>query len=303
MAAREALDRPRSGSNPGSPATVRPGECLQQIGAFPSDGTNYCSGMPRPSPYTEDEVRAAVAESPSLTAALRASGLQTSWRKPQDVPPADRALRDFDRPLRSQLGTPGSKAKEGDTASRVWLRLDVQPAQPQRAPLRDWAAVAAVRAVRAGRGVARSPDVVDPRSHQRCRRPTTGSRTCRIVCPNCAATLDTHCGRKNRRDRGPRPCLLAATSSSRSIRAIATARRCCGTHNKGPRAPRPERRKVERPSYEQLMADVASMSFLAIGRKYGVSDNAVRKWIRWYEYQREMEEWRDEEARTRRPAA
>lgn len=25
----------------------------------------------------------------------------------------------------------------------------------------------------------------------------------RIVCPNCAATLDTHCGRKNRLDRGP----------------------------------------------------------------------------------------------------
>ena len=28
-----------------------------------------------------------------------------------------------------------------------------------------------------------------------------------IVCPNCAATLDTHCGRKNRRDRNPRSCL------------------------------------------------------------------------------------------------
>jgi transposase-like protein len=25
------------------------------------------------------------------------------------------------------------------------------------------------------------------------------------------------------------------------------------------------------------------MSFLAIGRKYGVSDTAIRKWIRWYE--------------------
>ena len=35
------------------------------------------------------------------------------------------------------------------------------------------------------------------------------------------------------------------------------------------------------------MADVASMSFLAIGRKDGVSDNAVRKWIRWYEYKQE----------------
>ena len=52
--------------------------------------------------------------------------------------------------------------------------------------------------------------------------------------------------------------------------------------------PAPERRKVERPSYEQLMADVASMSFVAIGRKYGVSDNAVRKWIRWYEYERQQ---------------
>ncbi len=31
------------------------------------------------------------------------------------------------------------------------------------------------------------------------------------------------------------------------------------------------------------MRDVDSMSFLAIGRKYGVSDNAVRKWIGWYE--------------------
>jgi transposase-like protein len=47
--------------------------------------------------------------------------------------------------------------------------------------------------------------------------------------------------------------------------------------------PHPEGRKVERPSYEQLLADVAAMSMCAVGRKYGVSDNAVRKWLRWYE--------------------
>ena len=63
------------------------------------------------------------------------------------------------------------------------------------------------------------------------------------------------------------------------------------------RTPRPEQRKVERPSYVQLMADVASMSVVAVGRNYGVSDKAVRKWIRWYEYQREMEEWRASEGR------
>jgi transposase-like protein len=59
--------------------------------------------------------------------------------------------------------------------------------------------------------------------------------------------------------------------------------------------PRPERRKVERPSFEALMTDIASMSFVAVARKYGVSDNAVRKWIRWYEYEREMADSRKED--------
>jgi hypothetical protein len=124
-----------------------------------------------------------------------------------------------------------------------------------------------------------------------------------VVCPNCAATLDTHCGRKNRRDRTPRACLWCATEF---IPKYATHRYCshaCGIHGRGPREPRPERRKVDRPSYEQLIADRAEMSFLAIGRKYGVSDNAVRKWIRWYEYQREMEESREQEAQERKQIA
>lgn len=124
-----------------------------------------------------------------------------------------------------------------------------------------------------------------------------------VVCPNCAATLDTHCGRKNRRDREPRSCLLCG---QRFIPKYTSHRYCspaCGRHSKGPREPRPERRKVERPSHAQLTADAGSMSFLAIGRKYGVSDNAVRKWLRWYEYQREIEERRDQEAEAKKDAA
>lgn len=44
-------------------------------------------------------------------------------------------------------------------------------------------------------------------------------------------------------------------------------------------------RKVERPSYEQLLTDIKELNhnMCAIGRKYGVSDNAIRKWIRAYE--------------------
>ena len=124
----------------------------------------------------------------------------------------------------------------------------------------------------------------------------------RIVCPNCAATLDTHCGRKNRLVE--RECALCGVVFIPRIRKQRYCSRACGMrHSDGRRMPKPTNRKVERPSYEQLMADVAAMSFVAIGRKYGVSNNAVRKWIRWYEYQREMEEWRHQEARARRNQA
>lgn len=42
------------------------------------------------------------------------------------------------------------------------------------------------------------------------------------------------------------------------------------------------RRKVERPSLEQLNKDLEEMSIVKIGKKYGVSDNAIRKWLKAY---------------------
>jgi len=45
---------------------------------------------------------------------------------------------------------------------------------------------------------------------------------------------------------------------------------------------RPERRKVERPSAERLVRDIKELGYVGTGRKYGVSDNAVRKWGRRY---------------------
>ena len=118
----------------------------------------------------------------------------------------------------------------------------------------------------------------------------------RIVCPNCAATLDTHCARKNRWERQPRSCLHCGAQFTPRYEAHRYCSHACGVHSKPARSPRPERRKVPRPSYEQLMEDLRSMSLLAVGRKYGVSDNAVRKWIRWYEYQCELEQPQDEAA-------
>jgi hypothetical protein len=101
----------------------------------------------------------------------------------------------------------------------------------------------------------------------------------RIVCPNCAATLDTHCGRKLRLDQ--RECLLCGSSFQPKYADHRYCSAWCGRRHM--RGPRPETRKVERPPYEQLKAEVEAMGYCTVGRKYGVSDNAIRKWVRAYE--------------------
>ena len=44
-------------------------------------------------------------------------------------------------------------------------------------------------------------------------------------------------------------------------------------------------RKVKRPSYDKLKHDVEVMGYVGTGKKYGVSDNSIRKWLKFYENQ------------------
>ena len=104
-----------------------------------------------------------------------------------------------------------------------------------------------------------------------------------IVCPNCAATLDTHCGRNLPKREVEIEC---ERCGKRFIRRRLEQRYCsrdCGTRHTRLPGPRHWARKVERPPYEQLVREVRETSYLAVGRKYGVSDNAIRKWLRAYE--------------------
>lgn len=43
-----------------------------------------------------------------------------------------------------------------------------------------------------------------------------------------------------------------------------------------------QRKVVERPSCETLLRDIYEMSFVKVGEKYGVSDNTIRKWCKYY---------------------
>jgi hypothetical protein len=247
--------------------------------------------------YTEQDVRTAVAESPSLTAALRRLGLRPAGGN-------HRTLRKLIE--RYEIST--------DHFNKNWVLRGPRPrtATPldqvlvensnyNRTKLKQRLYEAGLRrreCVLCGQGEEWNGQqmslILD---HINGVATDNRLENLRIVCPNCAATLDTHCGRKNRLSREPRNCLHCGEEFVPKYPRHRYCSHACGIHSKGSREPRPERRKVERPSYEQLMADVASMSVLAVGRKYGVSDRAVRKWIRWYEYQRETEERRASDGR------
>lgn len=98
----------------------------------------------------------------------------------------------------------------------------------------------------------------------------------RIVCPNCAATLDTHCGRnKVRRCDGCRKNFRPNFSRQRycSVECHKQTQRGVG---------RPNLRKRPRPAYLTLLAEIDATSYRAVGRKYGVTDNTIRKWVRQY---------------------
>ena len=81
----------------------------------------------------------------------------------------------------------------------------------------------------------------------------------RIVCPNCNATLSTHGGKNRKLNKSKRKTLKNNFNNEIS------------------------QRKVKRPSYIQLMNEINELGYTGTGKKYGVSDNAIRKWKKYYE--------------------
>lgn len=112
----------------------------------------------------------------------------------------------------------------------------------------------------------------------------------RIVCPNCNATLETHCGRAARVHALERECALCARTFRPNFGAQRYCSRACGTRSSPPLGPRPGQRKANRPPYEQLVAEVSAAGWRATGRRHGVSDNAIKKWARQFEAELGLEQ-------------
>jgi hypothetical protein len=245
-------------------------------------------GRPR---YSEAEARAAIASSTTLTEALRRLGMRPAggnhatlrkyiqkWRIPTDhlvgsgggAPPPRREPT----PLAEVLVA-------GSTYSRVSLKRRLF-AEGLKQRLCE---ICGQGEVWRGRRMALILDHVNG-VHDDNR-----FENLRILCPNCAATLDTHCGRKNRQPQVERQCAHCGRRFWPKYQKHRYCSRACGVlwdrRTRLTGVPQPHRRKVERPPYEQLLREIERSSYLAVGRRYGVSDNAIRKWVRQYERERE----------------
>jgi 5-methylcytosine-specific restriction endonuclease McrA len=92
----------------------------------------------------------------------------------------------------------------------------------------------------------------------------------RIICPHCHSQTKTFAGRKHKKEHFCSEC-----GEKKKTKESQICKSCNLT--------KPSQRKVKnRPSKRELKNMIDTMPWVAIGRKYNVSDNAVRKWARSY---------------------
>jgi len=88
----------------------------------------------------------------------------------------------------------------------------------------------------------------------------------RFLCPNCHSQTDNFAGKVHKKIYFCKQC--NTETKGYGDRCF----KCIGLEN----------RKVDRPSKEILEKEIKENSFVGLGKKYGVSDNAVRKWCKSY---------------------
>ena len=106
----------------------------------------------------------------------------------------------------------------------------------------------------------------------------------RFICPNCHAFTDTYKGKNIKVKRIARQ--YKCIDCNKKVQN--TSKRCnlCNVEYRKNNNLYPCKVK-NKPTLEQLIKDKSNLSMVAIGKKYGVSDNAVRKWIKKYQSNQE----------------
>lgn len=103
----------------------------------------------------------------------------------------------------------------------------------------------------------------------------------RIICPNCNSTLETNCGKNKvkkiydyekdtyRSDKTHKKCSCGKVILKNSK----SCSKCNGE----------KQRKFKRPDLDTLLKDIEELGYKGAGKKYGLSDNGLRKWTKSYQ--------------------
>lgn len=92
-----------------------------------------------------------------------------------------------------------------------------------------------------------------------------------LLCPNCHSQTDNYCGSANT-DKTKYYCVECGAEITKRATYCSM---CARKHT---------RKVVDRPTKEQLIQDYLELkSFVQLGRKYGITDNAIRKWFKMYD--------------------
>lgn len=90
-----------------------------------------------------------------------------------------------------------------------------------------------------------------------------------VLCPNCHSQTDNYCGSASPKEK------YYCKECGKELKTKCATGLCFYCAAK-------KRRKAERPGLEVLLGDITNLGYLGTGRKYGVSDNTIRKWITIY---------------------
>jgi len=97
----------------------------------------------------------------------------------------------------------------------------------------------------------------------------------RLLCPNCHSQTETYAGKKKKNKVKQKKLIKFCSKCGVNVDNKVFCQSCDTEMKK-------TRRKVERPSKEELIKLINDIGYSATGRKYGVSDNAIRKWLKYY---------------------
>ena len=99
----------------------------------------------------------------------------------------------------------------------------------------------------------------------------------RLLCPNCHTTMPTNKGANVKKNKKPKK-ITKCTDCDKRISKVSTRCRSCASIKSN----ETKKKVKDRPSLETLLKDLETMPYTKVGKKYGVSDNCIRKWIKNY---------------------